>query len=75
MCANEAIAACAGGNPERLARYAVRMSGMLLPGAEVTTEFYRLSGEAPPGRSMYGMVAKSAGKDIIKDGRIEVWNA
>lgn len=70
MAGQAVVRTVADGDPARLKRLAVRFSGNVLPGNDVTTTLYD-AGSAD-GRRAYAFEAHSAGRPVIRNGRAEI---
>ena len=70
MTGQAVIRTVADGDPARLKRLAVRFSGNVLPGNDVTTSLFD-AGSAE-GRRAYAFEAHSAGQRVISNGRAEI---
>jgi acyl dehydratase len=70
MTSQAAIRTVADGDPARLKRLAVRFSGNVLPGNDVTTTLYDAG--STDGRRAYAFEAESAGLRVIANGRAEI---
>lgn len=67
FCGRAVIESVAGGDPDRLARLAVRFSRPVLPGQAITVRIYA------DGDDAYGFEALNAdGQAVVKDGRAEL---
>ena len=70
MTSQAVIRTVADGDPARLKRLAVRFSGNVLPGNDVTTSIHEAG--STDGRRSYAFEAQSAGQRVISNGRAEV---
>jgi acyl dehydratase len=66
MCSQAVVQRACDGDPERLARLAVRFAANVFPGNDVEVQLYEAGGDA------YAFEATSAGATVIKHGRAEV---
>jgi acyl dehydratase len=71
MATKGAVDGLAGGDPTRIRRVAVRFSKPVLPGQELTTKFWEVSGEGDS--KTYGFETYNPdGQAVIKNGRVEI---
>jgi acyl dehydratase len=70
LCGRMIVDELAGGDPTRLKRLAVRFYRPVFPGNDLVTALYDAGTEG--GRHIVAFEASSAGKVVVRDGRVEV---